>query len=127
MLGFRLFASEGTLGSLDLYGYRAAAFDETSRAMGTVLAAHAAMAVAGAQVRANDLGTIAGLNEALLARDVIGQAKGMLMVARGIDADAAFDALVRRVATTQRQAPHPRRRGHPHGRAARIAGAANLR
>ena len=75
--GSACFTTEGTLGSLDLYGYRAAAFDETSHAMGTVLAAPAAMSLAAARVHTNDLGTIAGLNEALHQRDVIGQAKGM--------------------------------------------------
>jgi hypothetical protein len=49
MLGFRLFVAADTLGALDLYGYRSGAFDEGSRAFGAVLAAHAAMALAGAQ------------------------------------------------------------------------------
>ena len=99
MLGFRLFAAADTIGALDLYGYRRAAFDETSRALGTVVAAHAAMALIGAQVHERDLETIAGLNEALVSRDEIGQAKGILMAGRKIDADAAFALLV---ATSQR-------------------------
>jgi transcriptional regulator with GAF, ATPase, and Fis domain len=95
MLGFRLFTAEDTLGALDLYGFRRNAFDETTRAIGTVLASHAAMALAGAQVRSHDLDTINGLRDALVARDVIGQAKGILMARHRIDADAAFDLLVR--------------------------------
>jgi transcriptional regulator with GAF, ATPase, and Fis domain len=94
MLGFRLFAAEDTLGSLDLYGYRRGAFDDASRALGTVLAAHASMALAGAQVHESDLDTISGLSAALVARDVIGQAKGILMASRHVDAGAAFDLLV---------------------------------
>ena len=95
MLGFRLFVAADTLGSLDLYGYRRGAFDETSRAIGTVLAAHAALALAGAQVHEQDLDTVAHLREALATRDLIGQAKGILMATRHVDADAAFDLLVR--------------------------------
>ena len=100
MLGFRLFAAEDTIGALDLYGYQRGAFDETSRALGIVLASHAAIALAGAQVHEHDLDTITGLTEALVARDVIGQAKGILMANRGIDADDAFALLSR---TSQNQ------------------------
>ncbi len=93
MLAFRLFASEETLGALDLYSGRRGAFDESARALGTVFAAHAALALAGAQVHERDLAEAAGLREALSSRDVIGQAKGILMATRHIDADAAFHLL----------------------------------
>jgi transcriptional regulator with GAF, ATPase, and Fis domain len=95
LLGFRLFLAEDTLGALDLYGYRAGAFDETSRAIGTVLASHASMALTGARLHEHDLDTVAGLREALLTRDVIGQAKGILMATRHVDAGAAFDLLIK--------------------------------
>jgi transcriptional regulator with GAF, ATPase, and Fis domain len=100
LLGFRLFAAADTIGALDLYGNRRGAFDETSRALGIVLASHAAIALAGAQIHEHDLDTITGLTEALVARDVIGQAKGILMAGRGIDADDAFALLSR---TSQNQ------------------------
>ena len=95
MLGYRLFAAEDTLGALDLYGYDPGVFDESSRAIAAVLASHTAMALAGAQLHEHDLDTVANLREALVARDVIGQAKGILMATRSIDADAAFRELVR--------------------------------
>jgi len=60
MLAFRLFAAEATLGALDLYGSRNGAFDETARAFGTVFAAHAALALAGAQIHEHDL-TVASI------------------------------------------------------------------
>ena len=44
-----------------------------------------------------------GLRTAMQTRAVIEQAKGMLMVQRGIDADAAFDALVNLSQTTHRK------------------------
>jgi putative methionine-R-sulfoxide reductase with GAF domain len=93
MLAFRLFASEETLGALDLYSSRRGAFDESARAFGTVFAAHAALALAGAQIHERDLAVADGLREALATRDVIGQAKGVLMATRQIDAEAAFDLL----------------------------------
>ena len=93
VLAFRLFASEETLGALDLYSGRRGAFDESARAFGTVFAAHAALALAGAQIHAHDVAVADGLREALATRDVIGQAKGILMATRHIDADAAFDLL----------------------------------
>lgn len=93
MLAFRLFAAGDTLGALDLYSYQPGVFDETTRAIGTVFAAHAALALAGAQVHERDLEVAKQLQEALLSRDLIGQAKGILMASRDIRADEAFDAL----------------------------------
>jgi AmiR/NasT family two-component response regulator len=37
----------------------------------------------------------AGLHRAIVSRDVIGQAKGILMARQGLDADAAFGLLRR--------------------------------
>ena len=93
MLAFRLFASEKTLGALNLYSSRREAFDEADRAFGTVFAAHAALALIGAQVHEHDLTVADGLRDALVTRDVIGQAKGILMAMRHIDADTAFELL----------------------------------
>jgi putative methionine-R-sulfoxide reductase with GAF domain len=100
MLAFRLFATEETLGALDLYSSRPGAFDEAARAFGGVFAAHAALALAGAQVHEQDLATVAQLREALGTRDLLGQAKGILMANRRIGADEAFDLLR---ATSQRR------------------------
>lgn len=98
ILAFRLFAAEDTLGALNLYSRARGAFDEAARAFGGVYAAHAALALAGAQVHEHDVALVSGLHDALVARDVIGQAKGILMATRHVDADAAF-ALLR--ATSQ--------------------------
>jgi transcriptional regulator with GAF, ATPase, and Fis domain len=93
MLAFRLFAAEDTLGALDLYGRQPGAFDEAAHAFGTVFAAHAALALAGAQLHEHDLADVDGLRQALEARDAIGQAKGILMATHHIDNDAAFGLL----------------------------------
>ena len=93
ILAFRLFATEETLGALDLYSTRRGAFDETARALGKVYAAHAALALASAQIRERNFVAIGTLRDALVSRDLIGQAKGILIATRHIDADAAFDLL----------------------------------
>jgi transcriptional regulator with GAF, ATPase, and Fis domain len=93
ILAFRLFAAEDILGALNLYSRSRGAFDEAARAFGGVYAAHAALALAGAQVHAHDVALVNGLHDALIARDVIGQAKGILMATRHIDAEGAFALL----------------------------------
>jgi GAF domain-containing protein len=86
ILGFRLFAEEDTMGALNLYSSRTAAFDDKAVAIGSILAAHAAIAMSSARERDY-------MHTALENRDVIGQAKGILMSRDGIDADAAFEVL----------------------------------
>lgn len=88
MLGFRLFAEEDTMGALNLYSRRPQAFDDAARVVGSVFAAHAAVAMAGARQHEQ-------MEEALQSRDVIGQAKGMLMARQEITEGAAFELLRR--------------------------------
>jgi GAF domain-containing protein len=84
---FRLFVSGDTLGALDFYSSTPHAFDEHSRLLGQVFASHACVALKAAI-------TESGLEQALASRDVIGQAKGILMTTEGLTADAAFARLV---------------------------------
>lgn len=88
MLCFRLFVAGDTLGALNLYSKAPASFDERSRTVGVVFAAHAAMALSTAIHEAQ-------MEEALQSRDLIGQAKGILMAREGINASEAFDMLRR--------------------------------
>lgn len=88
MLSFRLFDGRKVLGALNLYAPRRRAFDDESRSTGAVLSAHASVAI----VRANDE---RHLRAALESRDLIGQAKGMLMATEGMSAGEAFDRLLR--------------------------------
>ena len=88
MLSFRLFAEEDTLGALNLYSKQRGAFDDEALAVGSVFATHAAVALAGAQHDEH-------LQNALQTRDVIGQAKGILMAQQDVSADEAFDILRR--------------------------------
>ncbi len=83
------------LGALNFYSRTPSAFDQTDRDMGLLLAAHAGAAIAAARSIETAELRAANLERALLSRDVIGQAKGMLMAQRGIDADEAFEVLRR--------------------------------
>ena len=88
MLSFRLFVDKGTLGSLSLCSTERCAFDEESEHVGLLFASHAAVAMSGAQQREH-------LNKAVSARDLIGQAKGILMERHKLTADQAFSVLAR--------------------------------
>lgn len=89
MLSFRLFVEQGTIGALSLYSRRRHAFNEHSRAVGAVLAAHAAVAIVGSQQRER----AENLETALRSSREIGIAIGILM-ARGLTTrEHAFDLL----------------------------------
>ena len=88
MMCFRLFVEGDTLGALNLHSKAADAFGEESRTVGLVFAAHAAVALSSAMHDEQ-------MEEALQSRDLIGQAKGILMAREGITADQAFDMLRR--------------------------------
>ncbi len=93
ILSIRLFVEEDTLGALNLYSSACDAFDDTDVAFATVFAAHAAVAMAATRREEN-------LERKVETRDLIGQAKGILMARSGIDEDEAFDLLRR---ASQRQ------------------------
>jgi transcriptional regulator with GAF, ATPase, and Fis domain len=84
----RLFVGQSTLGVLSLYAAESDAFDETTAITCELLAAHAAVAL-GAVQREDQF------KDAVRRRDVIGQAKGVLMSRHSIDEDTAFATLVR--------------------------------
>jgi GAF domain-containing protein len=86
MLCVPLWVDERRLGSLSLYGGVPGAFGPTSRNVANLFATHAALALADAQ-RTDQLRRV------VANRDVIGQAKGILMATRRVTADAAFTLL----------------------------------
>jgi GAF domain-containing protein len=88
MLCVPLWVDERCLGALSLYADQAAAFTDLHGRVTTLLATFAALALAEAQ-RTDQL------TAALINRDVIGQAKGILMERHRITADAAFGFLTR--------------------------------
>jgi len=82
-----------TIGALNLFGEEVGAFHDdggevADEAVASVLAAHATPALVAALDRED-------LRAALESRDVIGQAKGMLIARARVDEDEAFDLLRR--------------------------------
>lgn len=84
---------ERTTGALSLYSSRPAVFDDVELGFVNLFATHAALALAEAQ-RVDQLRT------ALTSRDLLGQAKGVLMERFRIDADEAFRRLSEASQTT---------------------------
>ena len=87
-LSFQLFVERDRLGALNLYSRSARAFGEESEDIGRVFASHAAVALSGAQTEDN-------LRRAMNTRDMIGQAKGILMERYKLTANQAFQTLAR--------------------------------
>lgn len=88
IVSYRLFATGDSLGALNLYGRTTSAFTSDDIHDGVALAAHVAVALAGAQ-------EVEHLEEAVRGRTVIGQATGMLMERFDLPADRAFGVLSR--------------------------------
>jgi len=88
MLCFPLFVTGEQLGAMNLYSRTPHALDEESELVARMLAAHAAIALAGAQHEVH-------LRLGMDSRDVLGQAKGILMERHKITGDQAFGVLVR--------------------------------
>jgi transcriptional regulator with GAF, ATPase, and Fis domain len=87
-LSFQLYLDQESMGALNMFSFEADAFDPLAEATAEVLAAHAAMAMSAARSQGQ-------FASALATRDIIGQAKGMIMERFGIDAVAAFELLRR--------------------------------
>jgi GAF domain-containing protein len=87
MLSFQLFVEGDNLGALNIYRTEPDGFDEQAESAGLLLASHAAVALADARVEHH-------LRMALESRDVIGQAKGILMERYRFGAQHAFEMLL---------------------------------
>jgi GAF domain-containing protein len=88
VLSVRLFAEEDTMGALNLYSSRRDAFGDDDEAIASVFAAHAAVAMANER-------EVGQLLRAIESRDIIGQAKGILMARSHVTEEEAFDMLRR--------------------------------
>lgn len=88
IISFQLFADHNTMGALNFYAEEPLAFDADAAEMGLILATHTA--VAWTMVRRDEQ-----FRSALASRDIIGQAKGMIMERFKIDAVQAFELLKR--------------------------------
>lgn len=88
ILAFQLFANGGTTGALNFHAEYPHAFDDDAAELGLVLATH--IALVWHMVRRDEQ-----FRSALASRDIIGQAKGMIMERFCIDAVQAFELLKR--------------------------------
>jgi hypothetical protein len=82
-------------GSLNTYGVTPDAFSDTAQEIGLILAAHASVAARAVDERSTLQSLGRDLQQALLSRDVIGQAKGILMERLKVTPEDAFDLLRR--------------------------------
>ena len=96
MLAFQLFVEVDSLGALNLYSTTPNAFDQEAENIGTGVAAHASLALANAQKQGQ-------LYEAVTSRDLIGQAKGILMERHKIDEHDAFLLLTKVSSNTNKK------------------------
>ncbi len=92
-LSVPLVSGDSVLGSVNMYGRPVGGFDEDSQAMARLFAEQVAIALANVVHTLELHGLIDQLGEAIESRDVIGQAKGILMAQRRVSADEAFDML----------------------------------
>jgi transcriptional regulator with GAF, ATPase, and Fis domain len=86
IMAFQLFIAGETMGALNVYAETPNVFDNESRNVGLVFAAHSS--VAWNSARREDQ-----FKQALASRDTIGQAKGMIMERYGVNAVQAFELL----------------------------------
>jgi hypothetical protein len=80
------FIADQTMGALNVYAEHPHAFDQSSKDIGRVFAAHSSVAW-------NSARRDEQFKNALASRDVIGQAKGMIMERYGVGAVQAFELL----------------------------------
>ncbi|MET9229974.1 ANTAR domain-containing protein [Lentzea sp. NPDC003310] len=85
--------NEAVDGALNVFTKHSDGLSDTDRHVALLLATHAALALA--HVRATELASLhtAQMRRAIDSRDIIGQAKGILMNRQGIGADEAFTLL----------------------------------
>ena len=93
VLAVPLVVGERAVGALNLFSKTADRYDETAEDTAVLFSEQAAVACANAEVYWRTYSLTEHLREALESRDVIGQAKGILMARRGCTADVAFEAL----------------------------------
>jgi hypothetical protein len=92
---YRIDLGDDRRGSLNAYGKAVRAFDDEAVEIGLILAAHGSVAVRFVEIREGAQRMEAHLTQALASREVIGEAKGILMERLRVTPDEAFDILRR--------------------------------
>lgn len=99
ILSFQLYTHEKGAGALNLFGRAPRVFDSESETTGAMLATQAAVAIIADDHHHQ-------FQSALASRDLIGQAKGMIMERYGIDAVAAFNMIRKLSQDTNEKVTH---------------------
>ncbi|MGB2920607.1 MAG: GAF and ANTAR domain-containing protein [Mycobacterium sp.] len=86
IMAFQMFIAGETVGALNVFSEQPGAFTADSRDLGRVFAAHSSVAW-------NSARRDEQFRRALSSRDIIGQAKGMIMERYGVNAVQAFELL----------------------------------
>ncbi|MDT7655182.1 MAG: hypothetical protein QOI36_6593 [Pseudonocardiales bacterium] len=86
LMSFELYTNHARRGAMNLFGFKPDVFNAENEAVAAMLATHAAVALIANDERRQ-------FQSALASRDVIGQAKGMIMERFGVDAVHAFELL----------------------------------
>lgn len=94
---------EDVIGALNIYGDQPHAFDDDAVEVAETFGAHAAVALANADMYASTAQLAQQMKDAMQSRAVIEQAKGIIMAQRRCDADQAFHTLVRASQATNRK------------------------
>ena len=89
IMAFQLFIADETIGAINVYAEKPNSFGAESREIGLIFAAHSSVAW-------NSARRDEQFKQALASRDIIGQAKGMIMERYSVDAVQAF-ALLRKL------------------------------
>ncbi len=84
---------EEPIGALNIYSFTREAFDDVREQVASLLAQQAAIVLANSQSFSGASELNDQLRTALSSRDVIGQAKGIIMERERVDADRAFEIL----------------------------------
>jgi GAF domain-containing protein len=82
-----------SIGALNLYSSKPSGFTALDDVLIALFTGQASIAVANAKMYADAVQLTRQLQEAIMSRAVIEQAKGVLMARDGVDADGAFDRL----------------------------------
>jgi transcriptional regulator with GAF, ATPase, and Fis domain len=93
LLGYVLHVGEGSLGAMNVMSFEVAAFDAEAIDAGALFAAQAGVALANALTHRQDEKKVEQLEEGILTRQVIGEAVGIVMATRQVNADEAFEIL----------------------------------
>jgi GAF domain-containing protein len=94
MLSVPLVAADACIGAIKVYSIRPVAFDDRAERLLQLFARQAAILLANTQTLADARRTNSQLTDALKNRDVIGQAKGILLAQGAVDDQAAFAVLI---------------------------------